>query len=105
MSGFLVHHAGEIPQPDDVLMIDKWRFEVLKADSRRILEVGVEKLIGGKESEIDFDTEDQDRNPKVTTNRMSASYVEKGAAEDTLMCQYITGDEIVDQNGDRLPEK
>jgi len=37
LSGFLCHVAGEIPNQDDVLLVDGLRFEVLEADERRLL--------------------------------------------------------------------
>jgi len=39
LSGFLCHVAGEIPDQDDVLLVDGLRFEVLEADERRLLSV------------------------------------------------------------------
>ncbi|GMH72405.1 hypothetical protein TrRE_jg8592, partial [Triparma retinervis] len=51
ISGFLVYSAGEIPVKGDVIMIDKWQFNVVGADERRILEVEIEPLVGGVDDE------------------------------------------------------
>lgn len=37
LSGFLCHHAGEIPNTGDTLLVAHIRFDVLEADDRRLL--------------------------------------------------------------------
>jgi len=57
MSGFLCMCAGEIPQTGDFVMSRGWSFEVIDADSKRILNVKVERLTGFYDDEKD-DKED-----------------------------------------------
>jgi hypothetical protein len=57
LSGFLCMCAGEIPQTGDFAMSRGWSFEVIDADSKRILNVKVERLTGFYDDDKD-DKED-----------------------------------------------
>jgi NhaP-type Na+/H+ and K+/H+ antiporter len=59
ISGYLCMCAGQIPTAGDFVMCQGWCFEVANADDKRILQVRVERLTGGKEG---ADENDEVRN-------------------------------------------
>ena len=61
LSGFLCMCSGEIPRVGDFVMCRGWCFEIMHADDKKILQVKVERLVGGfNESE---DEGEQNDNP------------------------------------------
>ena len=72
-----------------------WGFEILKADERRILEVQVERLLGGE-----TDEDDPGRNGKK--NKSSDHDEEDNYDADD---GYAGPDDIVDEQGNILVEK
>lgn len=60
LSGFLCMCAGEIPNVGDFVMHKGWCFEILIADDKKILQVKVERLVGGFSESED---EDENDNP------------------------------------------
>ncbi len=57
-SGFLCSLAGEIPQTGDFIMSRGWCFEVVHADDKKILQVKVERLIGGYDEHSSLNLDD-----------------------------------------------
>lgn len=55
LSGFLCMCAGEIPNIGDFVMCRGWSFEIMHADDKKILQVRVERLIGGYDESGDDD--------------------------------------------------
>ena len=97
LSGFLVFSAGEIPKPGDIILIDKWQFEIMDADERRILQVSVEKLVGA--AEFDSDSEGNGKNGK---GRVAAKVEDEDEEVDE---EFPNSDDIVDEQGKILSEK
>ncbi|GMH73856.1 hypothetical protein TL16_g06304 [Triparma laevis f. inornata] len=89
LSGFLVFSAGEIPKPGDIILVDKWQFEIIHADERRILEVEVEKM-------------EDEEGGKKRKGRQEGGEEEE---EEGLDGEYPGGDDIVDEQGRVLVEK
>lgn len=58
LSGFLCSLAGEIPQTGDFIMSRGWCFEVVHADDKKILQVKVERLIGGYDDQSSLNLDD-----------------------------------------------
>jgi len=91
ISGFLVYSAGEIPVKGDVIMIDKWQFNVVSADERRILEIDIEPLVGGQKDE---DRDEVNGNGNGRRNGNGAA-----GEDDDYEEYYPDGDDIVDDEG------
>jgi hypothetical protein len=51
LSGFLCMCAGEIPNVGDFVMHKGWCFEIMFADDKKILQLKVERLVGGFDDE------------------------------------------------------
>ena len=44
IGGIVANHLGRVPRKDDIIDIDGWRFEILRADARQVHVLLVEKL-------------------------------------------------------------
>lgn len=99
LSGFLVFSAGEIPKPGDIILVDKWQFEIIHADERRILEVEVEKMVGVG---VGGEGEEDEEGGKKRKGRQEGGEEEE---EEGLDGEYPGGDDIVDEQGRVLVEK
>ena len=55
LSGFLCMCAGEIPNVGDFVMCRDWCFEIVHADDKKIIQVRVERLVGGLDERKEHD--------------------------------------------------
>jgi putative hemolysin len=46
LAGLILEHLGRIPRPDEVLVVNGWRLEVVDLDGHRIDKVIVSRLAG-----------------------------------------------------------
>mmetsp|Transcript_7480 Transcript_7480/g.15562 ORF Transcript_7480/g.15562 Transcript_7480/m.15562 type:complete len:247 (+) Transcript_7480:128-868(+) len=101
LSGFLVFSAGEIPNKGDAVFVGNWGFEILAANERRILEVQVDRLLGGDSSDAD-DAGGGGRSGKRNGKKDSDHDEEDDLNDDD---EYPSSDDIVDDEGNILVDQ
>jgi Transporter associated domain len=88
LSGFLCMCAGEIPNVGDFVMCRDWCFEIVHADDKKILQVRVERLVGGLEESKEHD----DPNDNILRSFLKRNL---GADEGSEESHSKTADDLV----------